>query len=113
MVLVRKTIARVGHFVTPDGPIDITPARISHWARQFQKQVSRGIEVPVPWGHQRAARPGERTDPDHVAYMKSKYNAGYLKNLSVTANGNELQAVVECPGLRADGGGNLINPDLH
>jgi hypothetical protein len=110
MVLVRKTIARVGHFVTPDGPIDITPARIAHWARQFQKQISRGIEVPVPWGHQRAARPGEKTNPDHVAYMKSKYNAGYLKNLSVAANGNELQAVVECPALKVDGGGHLIDP---
>lgn len=106
MTTVRKTAVTYGRHVSPDGVVDVTPQRVARWVRQFDAMRKQGIVVPVPWGHQMAAEPAD--DDDGRAYLASRYNAGYLKQLIATPTG--LDVVADLPALDVDAGGNVIDP---
>jgi hypothetical protein len=97
MAVVRKTLLTLGKHVSPDGETEVTPERVDHWVKTFQKQKQNKIKIPVPWGHQRFAT------PDNKEFNRSKFNAGYLKDLLVGPDGS-LAGLIEAPGLREENG---------
>lgn len=64
-----------------------------------------GIKIPVPWGHHSKARP--LTADDHH-FAASRYNAGYLDELSINKAG-ALEGIFELPGAELDGAGNIVS----
>jgi hypothetical protein len=109
---VRKTVVPVGNHVHAGGVIRVTPERVRHWADSFNRMSAAGVRVPVPWGHQRAALPAPADDADAQAYLASRFNASYIKNLSADPATGAL--VMECeppPGFVVDeASGDFINP---
>lgn len=100
MATVRKTILVPGKHVSPDGVIVSTPERNRAYVDKFQKCKAKGIKFPVCWGHDKNAI------PDNHAFLSSRLNAGYLEDLVYGPNG-EVDAVIDCPGLKLDGN-NLV-----
>lgn len=97
MAVVRKTLLPLGKHVSPDGEVDVTPDRVKHWVETFQKQKQNKIKIPMPWGHQRLAT------PDNKEFIRSRFNAGTLKDLMVGPDGS-LDGILEAPGLQEENG---------
>src|SRR5205823_829285 len=100
------TILRVGRYQSPEGEVVVTPDRIRHWANEHAEMRRAGILTPVPWGHHLQSVPQY---PGETQYLAAKMNAGYFPELRVSPDGNELIAVVECPGVECDRDGNLTH----
>lgn len=103
MARVRTTIAVPGTHAAPQGPCVIDAARCRHWAKQFAAMKASGIRTPVPWGHQVAALPVDPLLSDARAYGASRFNAGYVDDLAVAADGS-LVATLDVPGVEARDG---------
>lgn len=97
-----KTIIGYGTHHSPQGPVTITPERAKHWQDSHGRMKAQGIEIPVPWAHNREAIP----DSKESAFFKSKYNAGYLDSVTSLANGVEF--VLDIPGVSRVEGGKLL-----
>lgn len=92
MAIVRKTLLTPGRFQSPTGPLTATPERIRSWADKFARLRDQGVEIPVPWSHFASAAPGEKH------FLASRFNAGYVRDLTV-GPGGALDVVLDCPGL--------------
>lgn len=106
MARVRKTVLAVGEHRSPEGVVKATPARLRHWADQFNAMRAAGLKIPVPYGHNTNAIPADPNDPNESQFLSSRYNAGYVEALDVTPDG--LVAANDCPGLDTDDSGNLV-----
>lgn len=97
MAKVRKTILVPGKHTSPDGLLESTAERNRAWVEKFQKCRAKGIKIPVCWGHQPGAYPGNET------FLASRLNAGHIEDLSLGPNA-EINAVLDCPGLELEDG---------
>jgi len=107
MARVTKTILPPGVHHAPQGVLRATPERIRSWADKFRRMKAAGIRVPVCWGHQPGAIPGEGEDKARRQFALSRFNAGYLEDLQVGAGGG-LDGVLDIPGAETDEEGNLL-----
>jgi hypothetical protein len=84
--------------------------RIKRWTEQYRIMKERGLNIPVPFGHQKDATPAHWDDAERAAYLASRYNAGYVRDLRQEPDGS-LSAEIECPNLSLDAkSGCLIDP---
>lgn len=107
MAKVWKVLIRPGAYQAPQGRLEATASRCRRWAATFQRMKRAGIRVPVCWGHQPGAIPGENADKATRQYLLSKYNAGYLDDLVCGPDG-ALKALLDVPGAERDREGNLV-----
>jgi hypothetical protein len=77
----EKELLRVGRWVHPARQfvLDVTRERLARWVECFRKMLSKGIRVPVPYGHS--------YDP--------RDNAGFLSDMRV--DGDRLIGVLDIP----------------
>lgn len=104
MARFAKTVLEVGTHQSPEGPVVVTPERIRRWADQHSQMRALGIKTPVPWGHQRSAFPQYAGEQQ---YLAAKLNAGYFDRLEASADGRQLRAVIDAPGVDVENG-NLV-----
>lgn len=102
MPLVEKTLIRTGLYEAPQGRLRVNRRRLGHWSDSFQQMKAEGILVPCSWGHHADALPGDRRDRSSQQFWLSRYNAGYLRDLTVTPDG-KLDGKLDCPGVELDG----------
>lgn len=107
MATFKKVILSPGVYHAPQGTLHATPGRVRGWAKTFARMNQNGIRVPICWGHQPGAIPGEGKGKADRQYELSRYNAGYIRNLSVSDDG-DLEGELDIPGADVDEDGNLI-----
>lgn len=108
MATSRKLLVRKGIYQPPQGELVVTPARLRHWKDSFQRMRAAGLRIPIAWGHQPEAVPGDTDDRARKQYYLSRYNAGYLDSLDT--DGNDLNGVLSVPGCEVDPDtGNLLS----
>lgn len=107
MATVRKIILSPGVYHAPQGRLHATPERVKRWADTFRRMKANGIRVPVCWGHQPGAIPGDGQDKAGRQYELSRFNAGYVTNMQRTADG-DLEGELDIPGAEVDEDGNLV-----
>lgn len=71
--------------------------------------IELGIQVPICWGHAKAAKLGEVGDPEWEKYAKSRYNAGYVRDARVSPDTGSLAYLCDVPGATVDGDGRLLS----
>lgn len=108
MATVTKILLRPAIYSAPQGQLRATPARLARWARTFADMMDQDIRVPVAWGHQPEALPGDSQQRATQQYYLSRFNAGYLEQMGVDAEGN-LSVRLDCPGCDLDEKGNLTS----
>lgn len=100
MAVVRTKLTP-GQFASRGTPALLTPQRFQSWADKFRALRADGIEFGVPWGH------FEECEPAAQQFLSSKFNAGYIRDLSVDADG-QFNVVLDCPGLEQRPDGTLV-----
>jgi len=107
MARAKKVLLKTGKYQAPQGELDATRPYLARLVENFKKMTALGIKVPVCWGHQKKAVPGDDEDIANEAFYKSRFNAGYLDGLSV--EGDDLALTLDCPGLALDEAGHLLS----
>lgn len=51
MSFFRKAVLNVGTYHSPDGTVDVTPARLQHWKTQVGRLQKAGYAIPMHWDH--------------------------------------------------------------
>lgn len=100
----------LGTHRSPDGRVDITPARVDHWISQFKRMKSQQLEIPLPWGHQPQADPYSPSNNSEDEFFRSRYNAGHVEDLRKASDG-ALEFLVNAPGLSVKDG-YLVDPKV-
>ena len=101
MARVQKVLLRKGVYEAPQGTFRATPARLRHFVKQHEAMNAVGIRVPVAWGHQPEALPGDQDDRSRKQYYLSRYNAGYLDSLTIKPDGT-LSFGADLPGCEVE-----------
>lgn len=104
MAKVSTTILRPGVYATRQGAYEVSAQRLCKYAEKFREMTKLGILVPVCWGHQPAAVPGDSHDLATREYYTSKYNAGYLSDVSIDPTTGDLIATADIPGAEINDG---------
>lgn len=107
MATFKKVILSPGVYHAPQGKLHATPDRVRGWARTFKRMQKNGIRVPICWGHQPGAIPGDGQDKSNRQYELSRFNAGYIRDMQVASSG-DLEGVLDIPGADVDEDGNLV-----
>lgn len=111
MARVRKVLVRPGKYKAPMmrqdgtrvlGDLEVTPDRVKHWCEQFRAMKAAGIHVPVCWGHQPSALPGEGLERHEKQAAVAQANAGYLEEMGLDPD-DALPGVLDIPGAKVEG----------
>lgn len=108
MAVFEKVLLRNGIYAAPQGQFEATPERLRHFVSQFQEMRRRGIRVPVAWGHQPKAIPGDDEERAQKQYYLSHFNAGYLDDLDYDEQTGRLKGKPNVPGADCDENGNIV-----
>lgn len=108
MAVFEKVLLRDGIYSAPQGQFEATPARLRHFVRQFQEMRRQGIRIPVAWGHQPQAVPGDADDRAQKQFYLSHFNAGYLDDLDYDEQTGRLKGKPNVPGAECDENGNIV-----
>lgn len=94
-----KRILAVGKYTSPDGKVDVTPARLKHWAKSFKRLSAAKQVVPVRLDH------GSRVDPmTQDEYLKSVgagKTVGRVADFRLIDGGNKAEIVMELKNKKA------------
>lgn len=86
----------VGKYQSPDGEVDITPARLTHWAKEHKRLIANRQRVPAAWDH---AHQLEDSLPlslaDYNKKRSAKDNVGHLKAIKVAADGKSAELFID------------------
>lgn len=96
MPLFKKSILSVGKKYSPDGVIDVTPERLSGFAKTFKRMSKAGLQVPVGWDHSDAP---EETIPvksmSAGGSIKAANGVGYLHDVKLASDGQSAELVLD------------------
>jgi hypothetical protein len=92
---------------TQQGVAYFGPERIQRFISTFRKMRKAGHEICVPWGHYLNAAPHEE------AFLRSRFNAGYVVDLYSDDQGRLIARCTVPPGMEVDTNGDLIDPVHH
>jgi hypothetical protein len=107
--LFRLPLVPLGTHHAPQGPVKVTPERVDHWIKSFNRIKSAKNNIPIPWGHQLHAVPAG--DADGTRLARAKYNAGFVERLEKNADGGLDVVGTVPPGWDVEEeSGDLINP---
>ena len=93
-----KSILGVGKHHSPDGVLDVTPARLKHWAKQHARLTAANQIIPIDWDH-----PASEADmkPLSLAEYKKKRSAkttvGKLAKFDLAADGQSATLTFDVP----------------
>ncbi len=87
-----KQILKPGMYMSPDGVLDVTPARLKGWAESHKKMSSAGYIVPSKWDHGKKRK--DLTPLSKNVFHTSKNTVGRLKEFNVTGDGSEGAEIV-------------------
>jgi hypothetical protein len=108
MARLEKLLLRTGIYQAPQGKLVASKDRMARWARRFKDMTAAGLKVPVAWGHQPDAVPGDADDRAARQYYLSRFNAGYLEDLKFDPATGAMTISADCPGLEVDDKGNAV-----
>jgi hypothetical protein len=97
----KKELAKPGVFQSAQGEVVITPKRIDHWLKTFNKLRKEGFNFPVPWGHKLQAVP---TDEDPFAQEENyaRWNSGNINRLEKSKDGSLWMIAETPPGYKVE-----------
>lgn len=96
MPLYKKTILRVGTYHSPDGTVEVTPARLRHWADMHARLKRNKQVVPIDWDH---ADDVQKAVPMSASsflkkHRSAKNTVGHLRDLKVAKDGKSAEIVL-------------------
>jgi len=100
MSFFRKAVLNVGTYHSPDGTVEVTPARLRHWQSQVGKLQKAGYAIPMHWDHagNDAVDLLEPIKMDTLRQNQSrsaKNTVGKLVSFDVSKNGKSAELTVE------------------
>lgn len=97
MAKFRKAVLRVGKYHSPDGVVEVTPARLNHWAVQHAKLTQAKQVVPIAWDH--ADNESDLQPVAMDAFNRRKRSAkntvGHLKEFRVSDDGQSAELTLD------------------
>lgn len=87
-----KQILKPGTYISPDGILDVTPARLKGWAESHKKMSSAGYIVPSKWDHGKKRK--DLTPLAKNVFQTSKNTVGRLKEFNVSGDGSNGAEIV-------------------
>jgi hypothetical protein len=90
MARVRGLLCPVGIHQARGGLFHATPERLQRYVQQFRAMKAADNEVPVCWGHQPDAKPGDAKARAELDFWKSKFRAGKVHDLDYDAKKKAL-----------------------
>lgn len=99
--LYRKKLVEPGVWQSAQGAVPVTPARIDHWERTFNRLRKEGFNFPAPWGHKLKAVPTE-DDPFAAEEAYARWNSGNIHRLEKDADGSLWMVAEVPPGYRVE-----------
>jgi hypothetical protein len=108
MATARKILIRPGIYHPPQGELVASRERIKGWVDTWKRMDAAGLKIPVSWGHQPGAVPGDAGERAARQYYLSHYNAGYVGSLDADEKG-DLASSLNVPGCEVDASGNLTH----
>ena len=96
----RKAILKPGRYHSPDGVVDVTPARLRHWEKQFRQMSKARQVVPIDWDHAESQSDLQPLTMDAYERRRSAQNTiGHLADFRVNADGTAAEITLD---LRTD-----------
>ncbi len=89
----RKSMLQVGTYHSPDGVVEVTPDRLTHWEAEFQRLSTNGYDVPVAWDHGSTA--ATLSPVSREAVPSARNTVGRLKTFVVAADGQSAEITLE------------------
>jgi hypothetical protein len=89
----KKAVLRVGTYHSPDGEVPVTPERLQHWRREFQRMKSARQVVPVDWDHAEQSNRAGLTPLSLGDFRKrrsARNTVGHLVDFDLTEDGAVL-----------------------
>lgn len=97
MAKFRKAVLKVGKYHSPDGVVEVTPARLNHWAVQHAKLTQAKQVVPIAWDH--ADNESDLQPVAMDAFNRRKRSAkntvGHLKEFRVADDGQSAELTLD------------------
>lgn len=107
MAKAQKVLLRTDIFQAPQGQLVADAPFLKRLVENFRRMKACGLLVPVAWGHQPQAVPGDEDERASRQYYLSRLNAGYLDDLDLDEATGQLSMRVDCPGLTCDDQGRM------
>ena len=85
---------RVGEYHSPDGAVRVTPGRLKHWAKNFQRLNKARQVVPMHWDHGSdvdSLRPLSQTEFHRNQTRSAKNSVGKLTDFKVSRDGKSAE----------------------
>lgn len=98
----QKTILAVGTYESPDGIVEVTPARLRHWEKMHKALSDNRQVVPIDWDH--ADNPASATPLSVSEYKKRRSAAntvGHMKDFKVASDGKSAEILLSIPDQQA------------
>ena len=94
MARFKKTLLGARTYHSPDGVLEVTPARLRHWSDTFARFKQKNLAVPISWGH--------AADPANSQPIKSKSRppqdtVGYLEQFKLAPDGTSAEVLINVP----------------
>lgn len=87
-----KQILKPGTYVSPDGILEVTPARLKSWAKSHKQMATAGYIVPSKWDHGKKLK--DLTPLQQDAFKSAKNTVGKLVEFNVTGDGSNGAEIV-------------------
>jgi hypothetical protein len=92
----RKAVLKTGTYHSPDGRVDVTPERLTHWAKQFARMRDAKQVIPIDWDHASSEAELQPLTMDQYAKRRSAKNTvGHLYDFQVASDGQRAELTLE------------------
>lgn len=92
----RKAILKPGKYHSPDGVVEVTPARLRHWEQQFRQMSKANQIIPIDWDHADNQADLQPLTMDAYDRKRSAANTiGHLADFRVNADGTAAEITLD------------------
>lgn len=86
----KKAALSTGTRFSPDGKVEITPARLKHWQSEHERMKAAGYEVPIAWDH---ADTLAKLSP--IKKRSAKDTVGFLDKINLAPDGKSVELLLD------------------
>ncbi len=104
----RKAILKPGRYVSPDGVVDVTPQRLKHWEKQFNRLRRNNQIVPIDWDHDDDPTNAVPLSINDFKKRSASNTVGKLENFSVKNGQAEILMDIHDPAAAAKAESNSV-----
>ena len=97
MAKFKKTMLGARTYHSPDGTLDVTQARLKHWADTFAKFRAAHLAVPIGWGHADDPKDSQPVKVGDKRRRLPQDTVGYLEQFSLTPDGDSAELTINVP----------------